>query len=139
MSVASQSPTQRCTGRAGKIPGVVVVDHAKDAAGREGIALAHVDQQNGYRTEWIFDRKTYAYLGSRDLQVKQVGAIKPGTVLECTAVPERAVVDAQKQRPGAQGADACERDRPGPDVCSGNRARGSPGTGGCRRPGLASR
>ncbi|MFF1301193.1 CU044_5270 family protein, partial [Streptomyces sp. NPDC058296] len=91
---------------AAKIPGVVVVDHAKDAAGREGIALAHVDQQRGDRTEWIFDRKTYAYLGSRGVQVKQVDDIKPGTVLGCTAVLERAVVDAQKQRPGAHGADA---------------------------------
>ncbi|MFB6706795.1 CU044_5270 family protein [Streptomyces sp. NPDC056333] len=91
---------------AAKIPGVVVVDHAKDAAGREGIALAHVDQQSGDRTEWIFDRKTYAYLGSRGVQVKQVNEIKPGTVLERTAVLERVVVDAQKQRPGVQGADA---------------------------------
>ncbi|MEU9364962.1 CU044_5270 family protein [Streptomyces avermitilis] len=91
---------------AAKIPGVVVVDQAKDAAGREGIALAHVDQQSGDRTEWIFDRKTYAYLGSRAVQVKQVDDIKPGTVLERTAVLERAVVDAQKQRPGAQGTDA---------------------------------
>ncbi|MFE9883362.1 CU044_5270 family protein [Streptomyces sp. NPDC005784] len=91
---------------AAKIPGVVVVDHAKDAAGHEGIALARVDQQSGDRTEWIFDRKTYAYLGSRGLQVKQVDDVKPGTVLESTAVLERAVVDAQKQRPGAQGTDA---------------------------------
>ncbi|MET7434551.1 CU044_5270 family protein [Streptomyces flaveolus] len=91
---------------AAKIPGVVVVDHAQDAAGREGIALAHVDQQSGDRTEWIFDRKTYTYLGSRAVQVKQVDDIKPGTVLERTAVLDRAVVDAQKQRPGAQGADA---------------------------------
>ncbi|MGW7383077.1 CU044_5270 family protein [Streptomyces sp. NPDC054794] len=88
---------------AAKIPGVVVVDHAEDAAGREGIALAHVDQQSGDRTEWIFDRKTYTYLGSRAVQVKQADDIKPGTVLEYTAVLERAVVDAQKQRPGAQG------------------------------------
>ncbi|MGW3246960.1 CU044_5270 family protein [Streptomyces sp. NPDC001070] len=91
---------------AAKIPGVVVVEHAKDAAGREGIALAHVDQQSGDRAEWIFDRKTYAYLGSRGVQVKQVDDIKPGTVRECTAVLERAVVDAQKHRPGAQGTDA---------------------------------
>lgn len=91
---------------AAKIPGVVVLDHAKDAAGREGIALAHVDQQSGGRTEWIFDPKTYAYLGSRGVQVKQANDIKPGTVLERTAVLERAVVDAQKQRPGVQGADA---------------------------------
>ncbi|WP_060900730.1 CU044_5270 family protein [Streptomyces mirabilis] len=91
---------------AAKIPGVVVVDHAQDAAGREGIALAHVDQQGGDRTEWIFDRKTYAYLGSRGVQIKQVDDVKPGTILECTAVLERAVVDAQKQRPGAQGTGA---------------------------------
>ncbi|MFG2357531.1 CU044_5270 family protein [Streptomyces sp. NPDC048521] len=91
---------------AAKIPGVVVVEHVKDAAGREGIALAHVDQQSGDRTEWIFDRRTYAYLGSRAVQVKQADGIKPGTVLENTAVLERAVVDAQKQRPGAQGTDA---------------------------------
>ncbi|GGW39471.1 CU044_5270 family protein [Streptomyces xantholiticus] len=91
---------------AAKIPGVVVVDHAKDAAGREGIALARVDQQRGDRTEWIFDPKTYAYLGSRAVQVKQADGIKPGTVLESTAVLERTVVDAQKQRPGAQGTRA---------------------------------
>ncbi|MET9410830.1 CU044_5270 family protein [Streptomyces sp. NPDC002935] len=91
---------------AAKIPGVVVVDHAKDAAGREGIALAHVDQKSGDRTEWIFDRKTYAYLGSRAVQVKQAYGIKPGTVIQSTAVLERAVVDAQKQRPGAQGTRA---------------------------------
>ncbi|WP_028800016.1 CU044_5270 family protein [Streptomyces sp. 142MFCol3.1] len=88
---------------AAKIPGVVVVDHAKDAAGREGIALAHVDQKSGDRTEWIFDPKTYAYLGSRAVQVKQADGIKPGTVINWTAVLERAVVDARKQRPGAQG------------------------------------
>ncbi|MCX4455181.1 CU044_5270 family protein [Streptomyces sp. NBC_01340] len=91
---------------AAKIPGVVVVDHAKDAAGREGIALAHVDQKSGDRTEWIFDPKTYAYLGSRAVQVKQADGVKPGTVIESTAVLERAVVDAQKQRPGAQGTGA---------------------------------
>jgi hypothetical protein len=91
---------------AAKIPGVVVVEHAEDAAGREGIALAHVDQKSGDRTEWIFDSKTYAYLGSRAVQVKQAYGIKPGTVIDWTAVLERAVVDAQKQRPGAQGTGA---------------------------------
>ncbi|MGW2064708.1 hypothetical protein ACWCO9_29520 [Streptomyces sp. NPDC001937] len=40
------------------------MDHAKDAAGRAA-SLAHVDQQSGNRTEWIIDRKTYAYIGSR--------------------------------------------------------------------------
>ncbi|MER6435863.1 CU044_5270 family protein [Streptomyces sp. NPDC001185] len=91
---------------AAKIPGVVLVEHAQDAAGREGIALAHVDDHSGDRTEWIFDRTTYAYLGSRAVQVKQANGIKPGTVLEYTAVLKRAVVDAQKERPGAHGANA---------------------------------
>ncbi|MEV7325922.1 CU044_5270 family protein [Streptomyces sp. NPDC093970] len=91
---------------AAKIPGVMVVDHAQDAAGREGIALAHVDQKGGDRTEWIFDPKTYAYLGSRAVQVEQADGIQPGTVLNRTAVLERTVVDAQKQRPGARGTRA---------------------------------
>ncbi|SED96766.1 CU044_5270 family protein [Streptomyces sp. Ag109_O5-10] len=91
---------------AGRIPGVVVVKHAKDAAGREGIALAHVDQKTGERTEWIFDPETYAYLGSRAVQVEQADGVEPGTVTESTAVLERAVVDAQKQRPGAEGGRA---------------------------------
>ncbi|WP_121704312.1 CU044_5270 family protein [Streptomyces sp. E5N298] len=91
---------------AARIPGVVVVDRAQDAAGREGIALAHVDQQSGDRTEWIFDRNTYAYLGSRAVQVRKTDDVEPGTVLERTAVLERAVVDAPKQRPGARGTDA---------------------------------
>ncbi|MFC4504793.1 MULTISPECIES: CU044_5270 family protein [Streptomyces] len=91
---------------AAKIPGVVVVEQAEDAAGREGIALAHVDQQSGDRTEWIFDSKTYAYLGSRVVQIKSADGIKPGTVINLTAVLERAVVDSQKQRPGAQGTRA---------------------------------
>ncbi|MFF2387021.1 CU044_5270 family protein [Streptomyces sp. NPDC058108] len=91
---------------AAKIPGVVVVNHVKDAAAREGIALAHVDDKSGDRTEWIFDPKTYSYLGSRAVQINEANDIKPGTVLEYTAVLERAVVDAQKQRPGTQGAGA---------------------------------
>ncbi|WP_185921982.1 CU044_5270 family protein, partial [Streptomyces sp. WAC06614] len=85
---------------AAKIPGVVVVPHSQDAAGRDGIALARLDERHGDRTEWVFDRSTYAYLGSRGVQVREQDGIKAGTVVERTAVLERAVVDAQKQRPG---------------------------------------
>ncbi|MCP9962723.1 hypothetical protein LUX05_17575 [Streptomyces somaliensis] len=52
----------------------------------------------------IFDRTTYDYLGSRGVQVEQTGTVKPGTVVERTAVLERAVVDSQRERPGADGA-----------------------------------
>ncbi len=85
---------------AAKIPGVVVVQHSRDAAGRDGIALARLDERRGDRTEWVFDRSTYAYLGSRGVQVRENDGIKAGTVVERTAVLERAVVDGQKKRPG---------------------------------------
>ncbi|MGW8779398.1 CU044_5270 family protein [Streptomyces sp. NPDC055796] len=83
------------------IPGVVVVQHSRDAAGRDGIALARVDEQRGARTELVFDRSTYAYLGSRGVQIREEGGIKPGTVVERTAVLERGVVNGQKERPAA--------------------------------------
>ncbi|MFI8082840.1 CU044_5270 family protein [Kitasatospora sp. NPDC086009] len=84
---------------AAKVPGVIVVQNSQDAVGRTGLALARLDVQNGERTELVFDRTTFTYLGSRGIQVKQVNDIKPGTVTERTAVLERAVVDAQKERP----------------------------------------
>ncbi|MFB6890073.1 CU044_5270 family protein [Kitasatospora sp. NPDC056327] len=91
---------------AGRIPGVVVVDHAQDASGRDGIALARLDPQTGERSEWIFDRESHQYLGSRGVQVREVNGIKPGTVVERTAIVTRAVVDVRNQRPGAGRATA---------------------------------
>ncbi|MFJ8444344.1 CU044_5270 family protein [Kitasatospora griseola] len=86
---------------AGRIPGVVVVEHAQDAADRDGIALARLDPQTGERSEWIFDRASHQYLGSRGVQIREVDGVKPGTVVERTAIVIRAVVDAAEQRPGA--------------------------------------
>ncbi|MFI0982769.1 CU044_5270 family protein [Streptomyces sp. NPDC021093] len=88
---------------AARIPGVVLVAHSQDAAGRSGIALARVDERAGERAELVFDRTTYAYLGSRGVQVREVDGIKPGTVTERTAVLERAVVDQKKDRPDTRG------------------------------------
>ncbi|MFJ9341960.1 CU044_5270 family protein [Streptomyces sp. NPDC101733] len=84
---------------AAKIPGVVLVQNSQDAAGRAGLALARLDEKTGERTELVFDRTTFAYLGSRGVQVREFGGVKPGTVVERTAVLERAVVDAEKERP----------------------------------------
>ncbi|MFJ1797120.1 CU044_5270 family protein [Kitasatospora griseola] len=91
---------------AGRIPGVVVVEHAQDAADRDGIALARLDPRTGERSEWIFDRESRQYLGSRGVQVREVNGVRPGTVVERTAIVTRAVVDAEKQRPGAGRAKA---------------------------------
>ncbi|WP_405424372.1 CU044_5270 family protein [Streptomyces erythrochromogenes] len=92
---------------AAKIPGVVVVDDAVDAAGRQGLAVARLDEQSGQREEWIFDRQTLAYLGERTVQVRgeagEGGLIKPGTVVFTTAVMTRAVVDRMKEIPASVG------------------------------------
>ncbi|WDG30657.1 CU044_5270 family protein [Streptomyces sp. CA-278952] len=84
---------------AARIPGVVLVDDSVDAAGRHGIAIARTDEGDGSRTEWIFDRETYTYLGERTVQTRDAEGIKAGTVKGHTAVTDRAVVDAVKQRP----------------------------------------
>lgn len=92
---------------AARIPGVVVVDDAVDAAGRHGVAVARLDEMSGQREEWIFDRKTHVYLGERSVQVKQLkgeeALIKPGTVTFTMAIKNRAVVDGMKQTPSQAG------------------------------------
>ena len=60
---------------AAKIPGVMLVDDATDAAGRHGVAIARPDETRGARSEWIFDRKTFAYLGERTVQMRDVDGV----------------------------------------------------------------
>ncbi|WP_406064442.1 CU044_5270 family protein [Streptomyces sp. NBC_01077] len=88
---------------AAKIPGVVMVDSATDAAGRKGVAVARLDETSGQRTEWIFDSKTLTFLGERTVQVKgnagEGGLIKPGTVVFTHAIMVRAFVDDIKVTP----------------------------------------
>ncbi|MFJ8040204.1 CU044_5270 family protein [Kitasatospora sp. NPDC096147] len=84
---------------AAKIPGVVVLQDSRDAAGRSGLALARQDAKTGVRLELVFDRTDFSYLGSRGVQVVPTAEVGAGTVVERTAVMERAVVDAKKQRP----------------------------------------
>ncbi|MFG2716511.1 CU044_5270 family protein [Streptomyces goshikiensis] len=88
---------------AAKIPGVVTVDDTVDAAGRQGIAVARLDEHSGQREEWIFDRQTLAFLGERTVQVQgesgEQGMIKPGTVVFTSAVMTRTVVDRMKEQP----------------------------------------
>lgn len=88
---------------AAEIPGVVAVDDAVDAVGRHGVAIARLDEQSGQRTEWIFDRKTYAFLGERSVQVGPSDTFKKGTVTFTVAITQRAVVDGMKEVPGRVG------------------------------------
>ncbi|MFI8075662.1 CU044_5270 family protein [Streptomyces sp. NPDC086033] len=88
---------------AGEIPGVVAVDDAVDAVGRHGVAIARLDEQSGQRTEWIFDKKTYAFLGERSVQVEPSEEFKKGTVTFTIAITQRAVVNEMKEVPGRAG------------------------------------
>lgn len=72
-----------------------------------GVAVARLDETSGQREEWIFDKKTHVFLGSRNVQVKQLNGvdalIKPGTVNFTMAIKNRAVVDGMKQTPSQAG------------------------------------
>jgi hypothetical protein len=77
------------------IPGVTVVPHVQDAAGRHGVAVAFV--QHSTRTEWIFNQTTLQLMGERDVDVAT------GAVTGTTAILHRAFVDRAGQLPPGQG------------------------------------
>ncbi|BFV55580.1 hypothetical protein KCMC57_up06840 [Kitasatospora sp. CMC57] len=85
---------------AARIPGVVLVDGATDAAGRTGLAIARTNPASGVRDEIIFDRTSYAFLGERSVQVTAAHGVEAGTVTANTAVLRRAAADAPGLRPG---------------------------------------
>lgn len=82
---------------AAEIPDVFVIDDAVDAAGRHGVAIARNDR--GRRFELIFDKETKAYLGERQVALRDGEGVKKGDVTARTAVLERAVVDRAGLRP----------------------------------------
>ncbi|MFK0101983.1 CU044_5270 family protein [Streptomyces sp. NPDC091040] len=84
---------------AARIPGVSVDSDAVDAAGRHGIGVARDDERAGWRTAWIFDAKTLAYLGERTYLIRDTSMGRKGTVTNTSAVLERAVVDALREKP----------------------------------------
>ncbi|MGY6024662.1 CU044_5270 family protein [Streptomyces spinosirectus] len=83
---------------AAQIPGTTVVPDAVDAAGRHGVAIT-LDGQAEDRQEWIFDKSTYAFLGFRDVTQEDTVIGKAGSVIETTAVLQRAVVDHVGEEP----------------------------------------
>ncbi|MFH9724557.1 CU044_5270 family protein [Streptomyces sp. NPDC017254] len=84
---------------AARIPGVTVVPSAKDAAGREGVAVARTAY--GEQTQWIFDRTTSVFLGERTVLTGTTTAGSAGTVLGVSAVLAKACVGAPGELPGA--------------------------------------
>ncbi|MEV0639459.1 CU044_5270 family protein [Streptomyces sp. NPDC050619] len=90
---------------AAKIPGVQEIPDAVDAAGRHGIAITREDASSATRDEWIFDKNTLAFLGSRSYVTKdEVKGISSDTLLGTSAIMERTVVDQHGKTPaGADG------------------------------------
>ncbi|RPF25427.1 hypothetical protein EDD96_6948 [Streptomyces sp. Ag109_G2-6] len=89
---------------AARIPGVVLVPEATDAAGRSGVAIARV--HNGERTEWIFDKNSLRLLGERTVTLKDSAWGKAGTAVTSVAIISRNVTDNAGQAPDAEGTGA---------------------------------
>ncbi|MFE3762343.1 CU044_5270 family protein [Streptomyces sp. NPDC059104] len=83
-----------------KIPGVVEVPDAVDAAGRHGVGIAREDTSLSQRSEWIFDKTSLSYLGQRSYLTQDTKQGKAGTLTSISAVLARAVVDKAGQEAG---------------------------------------
>ncbi|MGV9989507.1 CU044_5270 family protein [Streptomyces sp. NPDC003374] len=82
-----------------RIPGVTVIPDAVDAAGRHGIGITRVDPSSATRSEWIFDRHTLAYLGSRSYLKDRARGVTADTLFGVDAVLQRAVTDRHGEAP----------------------------------------
>ncbi|MDN3352245.1 CU044_5270 family protein [Actinomadura sp. DC4] len=93
-----------------RIPGVTLVDHAADAAGRPAIALG-VTAEGWLHEEVMLDPKSYTYLGERAISIKGhtlrgvgsdldkvAGYVKKGVLQHLTVRTVVAVVDRPGQR-----------------------------------------
>ncbi|MDL4772547.1 CU044_5270 family protein [Actinomadura xylanilytica] len=71
---------------ASAIHGVTTTGKAADAAGRKGVAASMVDPIGAEREEYVFDPKTYDFLGTRSVVINAGKAKMPvGTVTGATA------------------------------------------------------
>lgn len=76
---------------AARIPGTTVVRNVTDPAGRPGIAVAYTAR--GLQRELIFDPKTFAYLGEREVAAEDIDIARKGAVIGGAARLTAAVVD----------------------------------------------
>jgi hypothetical protein len=81
---------------AAMFPGVTLVKQA-DLAGRKGVAVSRVDHQ--VRFDYIFDAKTYDFLGERVVVVGNLPPYPKGVVSRWTARLQVAIVDRAGQLP----------------------------------------
>ncbi|MFD7873675.1 CU044_5270 family protein [Streptomyces sp. NPDC059766] len=82
-----------------RIPGVTVVGHAVDAAGRDGVALVHQEPGSPGRDELIFDRRARRFLGTSFVYTEDQGSHKKGSTGPGVSILRRAIVDRAGQQP----------------------------------------
>jgi hypothetical protein len=81
-----------------KIPGVTETPDVVDAAGRKGFGIT-LSTATPTRSEWIFDKRSLAYLGSRDYLTKGPKGSKADTLYGSSAILQRAIVDQRGMEP----------------------------------------
>ncbi|MGW3942882.1 CU044_5270 family protein [Streptomyces phaeochromogenes] len=95
---------------AARIPGLFVVDDARDAAGRQGVAVAMkgaslswTPDRVGARSELIFDEKTDKFLGESTVRIagpkNECDVLDKGDLVESVAVVDRGIVDETGRLP----------------------------------------
>ena len=87
----------------GLVPGVKAVPNQKDAEGRTGVAITYDDPTlpsgaTGFGSYFIFDPKTYEFLGFRDERTSGEGTARTAFT-QLSYLSSWAVVDKAKQRP----------------------------------------
>ena len=116
---------------AATIPGVTVVRHATDAAGRAGIAVARYDPGSQADAELILSPASYQLLGERPVLVHPVRGEGPaGTVIASTAQLREGVVShLPRYRSSSQGGASTG----GAPACQARAGSGPPGRARRRR------
>lgn len=90
-SVAPPATSAALYRAAARIPGVTTLPGAVDAAGRYGVAVART--HDGERQEWIFDKSSLRFLGTRTVLVKDSAWGKAGTTVESVALTATGIVN----------------------------------------------
>jgi len=73
------------------------VPRAVNAAGQRGIAVQQ--RFRGISQQLIFNPRTYAFIGERQVAVSAASGLRAGTILDSTAILRLAVVDRAGQLP----------------------------------------
>jgi hypothetical protein len=80
-----------------RLPGISVVPHAVSLIGQRGIAVQQV--YHGESDQLIFNARSYAFIGNREVSVSPTSGVPVGGVLGANAVLRIAVVDRAGQLP----------------------------------------